>query len=125
MAKDSKGHSVSGEFDAGPDKTLLKARQRQMNRAWTEATVGEGFMLPFALVTRPKRTLVLGLGLGAFVFTVGGLYNLMGAYIVRGKYYRPQSSGPGFSRTCRRGGVLDKLTDDVLREIQQRVGDGE
>jgi hypothetical protein len=124
MAKDSKGHSVSGEFDAGPDKTLLKARQRQMNRAWTEATVGEGFMLPFALVTRPKRTLVLGLGLGAFVFTVGGLYNLMGAYIAGESTTDPNLVDPASVGRATGAGAR-QLTDDVLREIQQRVGKDE
>jgi hypothetical protein len=82
MAKDSKGNTQSGEFDAaGPDPALIKARKRQMNRAWNEATVGEGFFLPLSLITRPKRTLVLGLGLLAFVFTIGGLWNVAGGFL--------------------------------------------
>jgi hypothetical protein len=52
-----------------------------MQRAWNEATVGEGFFLPLSLITRPKRTLVLGLGLLAFVFTIGGLWNVAGGFI--------------------------------------------
>jgi hypothetical protein len=124
MAKDSKGNTQSGEFDAaGPDPALIKARKRQMQRAWNEATVGEGFFLPLSLITRPKRTLVLGLGLLAFVFTIGGLWNVAGGFIAG------EAEDPNLADPASIGGAVGeggrRLTDGALREIQQRVGDGE
>jgi hypothetical protein len=120
MAKESKGNTQSGDFDAGPDPTLLKARKRQMNRAWNEATVGEGFFLPLSLITRPKRTLVLALGLGAFVFTIGGLWNLAGGFIAGQSDKDPNLADPA-SIGGAVGESTRKLTDDALRQIQQRV----
>jgi hypothetical protein len=122
MAKDSKGNTQSGEFDAaGPDPALIKARKRQMNRAWNEATVGEGFFLPLSLITRPKRTLVLSLGLLACVFTIGGLWNGAGGFLSGDGGQDPNLADPAsIGGAVGEGGR--KLTDSALREIQQRVG---
>ena len=120
MSKESKGDTHSGEFDPGPDQGLMKARKRQMNRAWNEATLGEGFFLPFSLITRPKRTLVLALGIGAFVFTVGGLWNVAGGFIAG------SDKDPNLADPASIGGAVGEggrnLTEATLREIQQRVG---
>ncbi len=124
MAKKGENSNDSTEQQAGPDPALMKARKRQMNRAWNEATVGEGFFLPLSLITRPKRTLVLGLGLLAFVFTLGGLWNVAGGFIAGNSEKDPNLADPAsIGGAVGEGGR--KLTDGALREIQQRVGDGE
>ena len=120
MSKESKGNTESGEFQAGPDPALIKSRKRQMNRAWNEATVGEGFFLPLSLITRPKRTLVLALGLGAFIFTIGGLWNMAGGFLA-GSEQDPNLADPA-SIGGAVGEETRELTDSALRQIQQRVG---